>query len=111
MGSIPARQTNLKGIGMKKLITFILLFFCVNVNAIDVYVTEDPNGVIITLVEAQCPYSPNTKLSLAIAEIDNQKHVGCWVSDLGVVIIIWNVNDLVFEEYYKVSDFVLEKII
>ena len=96
---------------MKKLITFILLFFCVNVNAIDVYVTEDSSGAIITLFEEQCPYSPNTKFSLAITEVDNEKYVGCWVSDLDLVIIIWYISGLAFEAYYKFSDFVLEKII
>ena len=96
---------------MKKIIFIILLFFYANVNATDVYVTKDSDGTIINLLEAECPYSPNSKFSLAVANIDGQKYVGCWISDLDLVVIIWNVSGLVFEQYFKISDFVLQKVI
>ena len=111
MGSIPARQTNLKGTSMKKLFTFILLFFCVKIFASEIYVIPNVEGLSIMLTEKNCPYLQNSVFRLAYAKEENITITGCWASDSNEVVIIWNVNGNIFQQIYNVSDFELMKII
>ena len=101
----------LKGTSMKKLLTFILLFFCVKIFASEIYVIPNVDGFSIMLTEKNCPYLQNSVFRLAYAKEENITITGCWASDSNVVVIIWNVNGNVFQQTYNVSDFVLMKLI
>jgi len=96
---------------MKKLLTFILLFFCAKIFASEIYITPNINGFSIMLTEKNCPYLQNSVFRLAYAKEENITITGCWTSDSDVVVIIWNINGAVFQQIYNVSDFQLMKII
>jgi hypothetical protein len=98
---------------MKKLLTFILLFFCANVSSYqEIYILKNTGDINVSLSEENCPYlMDNSHFNLAIASKDNKKIMGCWTVNSNDVIIIWNINDRPVEQFFKVSDFVFMKII
>jgi hypothetical protein len=96
---------------MKRLLIVSLLFFCAKIFASEIYTIPNNDNISIMLTEKECPYLQNSVFRLAIAKEENITIMGCWASDSDVVVIIWNANGSVFQQIYKVSDFVLMEII